>query len=468
VAISADRSTAYVLNPDTNMGPGSISIVDLPTGSVTGTVAMTAPPSALAAAPDGGSAVVTTQYGTALVLDRASATAGAPIAVDAAAHHVMYSHSSAKAYVLSGGMFAATGSVSTIDTASNRVTTTVGVGNGPTDFVLSPDQTTIYVTNGDDSTVSAIDLSATGWLPSITRMWGKDRYETALTASQARFTGPAQSMDLYIVSGTTFPDALSAAALAGLFATPLLLTPPAGLTSEIVTEIQRLQPMHITVVGGTGAVSDEVYNQLVDLAPPNGVSRVAGLDRYATSLALDLTQYGTGSNPRSVYLASGRTFPDALSAAPAAATNRSPVVLIDGAASSLDQATLAYLAGLNTTDYIIVGGTGAVSAGIEKQLAGIGTVTRLAGRDRYATSEAVNHATFATPTRAYFATGSGFADALAGAPLAGSRLSPLYIVPATCVPASTRNDLVAAGAGSITLFGGTGVLAHTIENVRAC
>ena len=109
-----------------------------------------------------------------------------------------------------------------------------------------------------------------------------------------------------------------------------------------------------------------------------------------------------------------------------------------------------------------------VSAGIESSLLAqptVSSVRRLAGVDRYATSLAVNHAVFASAPQAYFAVGTGSADALAGAALAGRNKAPafLYVVPGTCVPSPVITDLNGYGTAQRVLLGGTGVLGSGVE-----
>ena len=57
--------------------------------------------------------------------------------------------------------------VSVIDTASNTVLTTVGVGALPFGVAITPDGTRAYVTNGDDNTVSVIDTASNTVLTTV-------------------------------------------------------------------------------------------------------------------------------------------------------------------------------------------------------------------------------------------------------------------------------------------------------------
>jgi len=61
----------------------------------------------------------------------------------------------------------ASGTVSVIDTATNTVTATVAVGTGPFGAVVTPAGTLVYVANGGDNSVSVIDLKT---LKEVTRI----------------------------------------------------------------------------------------------------------------------------------------------------------------------------------------------------------------------------------------------------------------------------------------------------------
>src|SRR5215467_5899030 len=50
-------------------------------------------------------------------------------------------------------------SVSVIDTATNTVTATIPVGDGPSGAVFSPDGTRVYVMNTRDDIISVIDTA---------------------------------------------------------------------------------------------------------------------------------------------------------------------------------------------------------------------------------------------------------------------------------------------------------------------
>lgn len=309
-----------------------------------------------------------------------------------------------------------------------------------------------------------------GSVPTSARLAGIDRYATAVEVSKATYPTasiPSGVEAVYIANGLGFADALAAAPAAGGgtagFRGPLLLTQQAALPASTLTEVKRLKPSHIYVVGGSGVVSDGVAAQLAGLAP---TSRLSGIDRYATARAVAEKAFGSSSD--TAYIATGMDFPDALSAGAAAGAHGEPVLMINGTLGAPDTATVQALHAMGITTVKIVGGTGVVSAGIQSGLSDAGfTVTRLSAVDRYGTSDAVNADAFPTaPPTTYFATALSFPDALAGAAAAGSRGSPLYVSRPTCVTADAATG--ALRSGSLALLGGTAVLGTQIGMLSVC
>ena len=141
------------------------------------------------------------------------------------------------------------------------------------------------------------------------------------------------------------------------------------------------------------------------------VSRYAGPDRYATSARVSAATFAAGVPV--AYVATGSTFPDALSSAPAGGVKGGPVLLVKRTA--IPSSVAAELARLKPQRIVVLGGTTSVSDGVRSTLGRYtrGSVSRLAGADRYATSAKVSAATFAPGVPvAYVATGTTFPDAL--------------------------------------------------------
>ena len=324
-----------------------------------------------------------------------------------------------------------------------------------------PGYTTASVTSAETAAVVNGEVT-------VDRLAGSNRYGTAVEISKSQF--PSGADMVYIANGRGYPDALSAAPAAAHNNAPLLLTEHGALPAVIKAELERLQPDEIIIAGGTGVVSAAVETQLKKLSFAPEVRRVAGTNRYGTSIALARDAFGPGSVD-TAYLASGLDFPDALSASPAAAHFDGPVILVQGTAKNVSAATLAVLDDLGVDAVKLAGGTGVVSTGIQSQLNakfGASNVTRNGGSNRYMTAVAINADAFGSSSTVYLANGLGFADALAGAAVAGINDAPLYITPANCVPVQVASAITALGATKVVLLGGTGVLTAAVGNLTVC
>ncbi|PII84838.1 hypothetical protein BMH32_13875 [Leucobacter sp. OLJS4] len=297
--------------------------------------------------------------------------------------------------------------------------------------------------------------------PVWSRLGGADRFETAVTVSREHFPNGAKAV---VLSRYDVPaDALTAAPFAVKQNAPLLLTQTGTLTAATKTELQRLKPDTVYIAGGTGAVSAQVEQQVRAL----GVKtvRMGGQDRYATANQIAKTGWGK-SGADAVFVATGRDFPDALSAGAAAGSVDAPVLLVDGKAGAARQDVQAQLSALKPAAVHIAGGTGVVSTGIESGLGKSAKVARHSGADRYATSAAIGKVWHTKSGTVYLATGAGFADALTGAAVAGGKPGPVLLVRPGCVPQPVAGVLgeIAPQAGYV--LGGSGVVSERVLTNR--
>ncbi len=333
--------------------------------------------------------------------------------------------------------------------------------------VAADGRTTAVVWTRADGGSERIQVSVYETSLVVSRLAGADRYATAVAISQEFDAGVPV---VYLATGTNFPDALSAASAAALQGGPLLLTPPSGLPQVVQDELVRLDPSRVVIAGGSGVVSPAVEAQVEVLLPGADVVRDAGSDRYDTSRKIAARAFPAGVTT-TAFIATGMNFPDALSASAAAGVAGAPVILVNGSGTGIDAATETLLTSLGVEKVFIAGGTGVVSPAVANALAsivGAPNVVRLAGADRYATSVAINAASFDEALIAYLATGLGYADALAGAALAGNVGGPLYLVPPGCVPPAVLAEIDRLGASNVVLLGGTGVLSNGVLTLTSC
>jgi putative cell wall-binding protein len=198
-------------------------------------------------------------------------------------------------------------------------------------------------------------------------------------------------------------------------------------------------------------------------------TRVSGADRYQTAAEISRASFASGVGK--VYLATGLSFPDALAGAAAAGREGAPVLLVpgSGSAAGVPAAVATELTRLNPSEVVILGGTAAITAGVSIRVGQIlpaAIRTRVEGRDRYETA-----ARLATPCsgtgRVYAATGTQFADALAGAVTAGRDRCPLILVPPTGLTTAVRSRLSALNPSEITVFGGPSAISYQSEAALA-
>jgi len=98
--------------------------------------------------------------GTVSVIDTATNKVTNTVNVGSIPSGVTVKPDSKKVYVTnSSGFPDYKGTVSVIDTTSNKVTATVDIGNSPYGVAVTPDGTMVYVTNTDSNTTTVIDTA---------------------------------------------------------------------------------------------------------------------------------------------------------------------------------------------------------------------------------------------------------------------------------------------------------------------
>lgn len=287
----------------------------------------------------------------------------------------------------------------------------------------------------------------------VQRVGGADRYETAALLANHPVGGR-----VYVATGEMFPDALTAAAAAGTAAAPVLLTRAGNLPQATRDALTRLRPSEITVVGGSGVVTQDVLEALGPYTA-GPVTRVSGPTRYGTAAAV-----ARGSEPPSptVYVATGAAFPDALAAAARAGLDDVPVLLTTG--EQVPPETVEVLRDLQPDSITVVGGAGVVGDRVVQELNDLtGTVTRVTGVDRYGTAAALSQRYPARVPVAYVASGATFPDALAAAARAGHEGAPVLLVRPDSVPPATAAALERLAPQTIVVVGAGGAVSDTVR-----
>jgi putative cell wall-binding protein len=180
--------------------------------------------------------------------------------------------------------------------------------------------------------------------------------------------------------------------------------------------------------------------------------RVAGTDRIGTAVAVSQLNF-PGGGAGAVVLARSDDFPDALVAAPLAATTRAPLLFVQGGSlPTVTRNEISRVLGAHGNVYLI-GSTSAIPTSVETTLQSLGyTTTRIGGSDRYATAVAVANVLGGRST-VFLATGINFPDALSAGPAAAHVGGVVLLTDGSGMPAVTRAYLN-AHVGTVYAVGG--------------
>lgn len=261
---------------------------------------------------------------------------------------------------------------------------------------------------------------------SLERIYGKDRYQTSINILEKIDTNK-----VYLANGNIFADALSVGPLAGKENAAIVLSD--GKTLD-VDKLKSKSITEITIVGGESSISNTLEN---NLKKNFKVSRIAGKDRYETSLKI-VEKMGVNN----IAIATGRDFPDALSAGAYLSQKGMPLLLVDGP-----------LAGNIPQKYNVVYTFGGVSS-IKKTFG-----KRISGKDRYETSMQIAKE-FGSFDTAVLASGRVFADALASTPLAKKLHAPILLTNGNDI---SNEVFKFQGIKKVVLVGGETSLSKELE-----
>jgi len=289
-----------------------------------------------------------------------------------------------------------------------------------------------------------------------TTLEGPDRYATALKIVQA---GWPKSDNVIIARGDDLADALAAAPLAyAKGKAPILLTKPGELPTGVLAQLRTMGVKNVYIVGGTGAVSTAVENELKEFT----VKRLTGIDRVETSYNVAIEAFGVA--PTEVVLANGLAYADALSISSIAAVKGMPILLVTN--NKLSANVESYIAGKNV---YAVGGTDILNPTIPTTT----KVTRLSGDNRYDTNAAILAKFPQDYSKIYLAKGTkeNLVDALTGSALAALGNYPIVLVDGNSVINANQKTVIrtniSIGSTEVLLGGSVKeAAAATVETLK--
>lgn len=303
-----------------------------------------------------------------------------------------------------------------------------------------------------------------------TRVFGVDRTDTA--AQTARLAFPDGTSTAVVATSGSFQDALAGAGLAGARQAAQLLVRPDEVPSPTQLALDDLGVEEVLIVGNDQAVSNDVSDQL---ATQFEVTRIAGDTPEATAAAVagrvvNLVGYPSIDGDRTVLLSSVDSFADSLAGSAPVYAGQVPLLYTEP--DQLSLATREYLAAEPVQRAVVLGGTGAVSPGVEGELGDLGiTVQRLSGPTRVETAMEV--ATFAEQQLGFdfgslmVARGDEFPDALTAAQYGGSVGDVILLTATPTLLPATAAEYIRLRCPEIELVRGVGGVAALSEETLA-
>ncbi|MGH9065694.1 MAG: cell wall-binding repeat-containing protein, partial [Acidimicrobiales bacterium] len=205
-------------------------------------------------------------------------------------------------------------------------------------------------------------------------------------------------------------------------------------------------------------------------------TRLAGPNRFATAAAIAAETFPKGA--ATVIVANGLSdhLPDSLAASYLAAQENggagAPILLVN--TDSVPSETSAELTALGAKNVVIVGGTAAVSTGVQTTLAKSYTVTRVSGADRFATADAVDSQSGMTNVKTvngkkYAIVADGvnghLVDSLGSSPISYAENFPVLLVngPTGVLSSADLAILKADGINDVLIIGGTAAVGTQVD-----
>jgi len=218
--------------------------------------------------------------------------------------------------------------------------------------------TNVYILGGSAAVSSSIENELRTKNFSVERIWGQNRYETAIRVAEKLCSLSSASGEAFVVSGENYPDALSVSPVAALRNAPIIYSNKKGEIDQNAASLLRsIGVSKAYVIGGTSAVGGSVTSNLRNCGVAS-ITRISGASRYDTSLKVADYFINTFTT-KAIAFATGENYPDALAGGVFAAKKGMPVLLTNSKlnadeSSSIFLTASAYNESLDFLENLIV------------------------------------------------------------------------------------------------------------------
>lgn len=201
----------------------------------------------------------------------------------------------------------------------------------------------ITIIGGESSISSSVEKELKNKGYKVTRIFGKDRYETS-TKLAREVMKKSKSKKIAVINGEKEADALSASSLVNKANMPLVML--RDNTSDL-SRIEEFKMDEIVVIGGESSISKVVYDSI----KTKNKKRIYGSNRFETSLEIAKQSYPKLDK---LILSSGEVFIDALSAGAVTSRIGAPVILVNK--NKINSDVKSILKNKNKKNIYIIGG----------------------------------------------------------------------------------------------------------------
>lgn len=213
---------------------------------------------------------------------------------------------------------------------------------------------TVYILGNSESVSTAVENDLKRKY-NVVRIGGAKVFDTAVKVGE-EVRKIKQFNTVVVASQANFPDALAMAPFSGMNTMPILFSDKQSLRDDTMKAIQDWGIKNVVILGGTGVISDAIDTQLKDKGI--NVTRLAGQDRYDTALQI-IKHFKPSEGYKNISIATGESYPDALTGAGLAAKNNTPLVLVSR--DSVKTNVAEYINSNKIDNAYIFGGSGVVS-----------------------------------------------------------------------------------------------------------
>ena len=180
----------------------------------------------------------------------------------------------------------------------------------------------VVIVGGQSSISSSVESRLKKEDIKITRISGRDRFDTSDKLSQEVSRLSKKSSQAILVNGYKNIDALSVSSLATKEELPILLNGRNALNMSVKNRLKQMNVNKVYIIGGNNSISSDVEKELKKMQI--SVVRLSGTDRYETSANIAKYAY---KDFNEAIVASGENPVDALAASTLTGKKEAPILL---------------------------------------------------------------------------------------------------------------------------------------------